>query len=298
MTINENFEEISKEINNLNNKFKKEVVEKKTQVDWLNSELDRLIKLVEEAQSKERSIDSNLNKKNSRLVELDKQIFDKNQAANMLQDLKSEISSGTIEKNHLLEEIIDINRKVSEIRNELSGVSKDKETVLGEIRNIERDKNTIFTNIEAYTKEASIKQKKISELDAKNALVGEQIVDSERILKEINGNIESKNIEFAEIKDKIVISRSENDGLTNDKDTMILTINANKSELEDIKDKCYIEKNKISHERDRLLSVRKEILQTIMNNRKIMDSNKIAEFIKSVREDDNGSGSRERTNKE
>lgn len=297
MAIKENFEELSKEITKLSNKFNKELVEKKTQVDYINSELDRQLKSLEDIQEKEKNINSNLNKKNSKLVDLDKQIFDKNQAANLLKDLKSEISSATLDKNHLLEEIIGINRKITEISNELSQMSKDKETSLSELRNLDKEKTVLFTNIQSYTKELNAKERVLDEIISKSMVVGEEILDSKRILTEMNDSIDTKKIELSVINDNIAIAKSNKEELDGDMENMSSKIDNSNSILEDIKTKCEVEKNKISHERDRLLSVRKEILQTIMNNRKLMDSNKLAEFIKSVREDDD-SGCTERTDKE
>lgn len=297
MAIKKNFEEMSKEITKLSNQFGKELGEKKIQVDYINSELDRSLKILEETQEKEKNIDSNLIKKNSRLTELDKQIFDKNQATNLFKDLKSEISSTILEKNHLLEEVIGINRKMTETNNEYSRISKEKEKCLSELRNLEKERSELLTNIQSYNKELIAKERGIDEANSKNNLVNEQILDAKRILEETSDSVNDKKIELSITNDKISIAKSDKEGLESEIDNINSKINNSNSILEDIKAKCEIEKNKISHERDRLLSVRKEILQTVMNNRKIMDSNKLAAFIKSVRDDDD-SGRTEYTDKE
>ena len=284
-----NFIEISKILNTIDKDFIQEIELKDTQLKYLKFELSKNVKLLEENTSKIDSFNNRVENLKREIIVLEDEVLKKKDLNIKFAEKQNEVDDLISQKEKLL---LDINSN-EDIKNkqvvELSISTKKLQQVQGNLTRIDMDKKNLLIEIDKIEKILNNKNKEFIQFNSGISQINLDISNKENMLNGIVCSISSDKSKLEILKD--TIKQLETKKL--DLDIYIKennkTLDIGLKDLKDIKESSLIEKNKLKQEENRLISLRKELQQTILNNREMIDSNKLADFVKAVENDNKNS---------
>lgn len=284
-----NFIEISKILDKINKDFIQEIELKDTQLKYLKFELSKNIKLLKDNTSKIDSFNDRTENLKREIIILEDEVSKKKDINIKFVEKQNEIDSLILQKEKLLLDI-NLNKDIKDKQvAELFMSTKKLQQIQNNLTRMDVDKKNLLIEIDKIEKILDSKNKEFVQFNSDISQINLDISNKENMLNSIVCSISSNKSKLEILEDTIKQLETKKLDLNIYIKENNKTLDIGLKDLKDIKESSLIEKNKLKQEEDRLISLRKEIQQTILNNREMIDSNKLADFVKAVENDNKNS---------
>lgn len=280
--IEKDFDNVNKHITRLSSDFNKDILKKKKEFDSLIKNIQRKGEVSILADSKLKSLELNISVLDKQISSLNEDIISRKKSRDSMSDKTTEITELERKREVVLSETKKISMERDSIILSVNNTSKELRELQNYIDKLGHQRVAIMDEMESISKQISIKDDILGEKERRILPLNNEISKKQNFISELNSSYIQKEKKF----DVLMISTKNLEKRSIDLEFDIKTANEklkeDLSKLEIVKMEFGLEKNQLKHQEDRLISIKKDILQTILNNKSHIESKKIADLIKSV----------------
>lgn len=280
--IEKDFDNISKYMNRLSSLFSSEISSKQNVLDSLIKDIHKKEEMSNNITSKLQSVESNIAVLQKKLHSVEDEIVAKKKEKSNINDKKGEILELERKREEIILDTDKIIRNRNDVRVSLTNCSKDLKEIQNYLDKLSNEKVALLGDIKSNNEIIEAKKDNINYLDKKISPLNNEISKKESKIGVLDESYIQREKEFDSMKLDIKHLQNEKINLDIKIGDAEIELKRDLDKLRDMKDEFDLEKSKLKHEEDRLLTIKKEIQQTILDNRNQLDSKKIADFIKSV----------------
>lgn len=280
--IEKDFDNVNKHITRLSSDFNKDILKKKKEFDSLVKNIQRKGEVSILADSKLKSLELNISVLDKQISSLNEDIISRKKSRDSMSDKTTEITELERKREVVLSETKKISMERDSIILSVNNISKELRELQNYIDKLGHQRVALMDEMESINKQISIKDDILGEKERRILPLNNEISKKQNFILELNSSYIQKEKKF----DVLMISTKNLEKRSIDLEFDIKTANEklkeDLSKLEIVKMEFGLEKNQLKHQEDRLISIKKDILQTILNNKSHIESKKIADLIKSV----------------
>lgn len=280
--IEKDFDNVNKHITRLSSDFNKDILKKKKEFDSLVKNIQRKGEVSILADSKLKSLELNISVLDKQISSLNEDIISRKKSRDIMSDKTTEITELERKREVVLSKTKKLSMERDSIILSVNNTSKELRELQNHIDKLGHQRVALMDEMESINKQISIKDDILGEKERIILPLNNEISKKQNFISELNSSYAQKEKKF----DVIMISTKNLEKRSIDLEFDIKTANEklkeDLSKLERVKREFGLEKNQLKHQEDRLISIKKDILQTILNNKSHIESKKIADLIKSV----------------